>query len=299
MDFSVLRTLNDLGVKVTGTAAPLAIPDDLKKYKDKKYTVGSVFEPEYEKIAAMKPDLIVVGGRSGKPEIVEEMEKITPHVIDMSVRPKSPTDRSKVIFERINQLASVFGKEKEAAKKLERIKSEAAKLKSDAADAELKTVMVQVTGPKVSAYGPGSRFGFIWDELGFDKIRAPLDGKGSHGQEVSQELFVKYDPDAILYLDRGKTIGRPGNPALEVLNSKLVSKTNAAKKDRIVEVDGFSWYIATAAPSSLEQQLSDLRKLLDNAGSTNPKSTSSKTSTAKSTSSKTSKPKSTSSKTSD
>lgn len=299
MDFSVLRTLNDFGVDVAGTAAPLAIPADLKKYEDKKYVVGSVFEPKYETIAALKPDLVIIGGRSGKPEIVKEMLKITPNVIDMSVRPKDPKDRKKVIFERINQLASIFGKESEAKTKLDKIEKDMEKLNADVKKAGLKTVMVQVTGAKVSAYGPGSRFGFVWDEMGFDKISAPVDGKGSHGQEISQELFVKYDPDAIMYLDRGKTIGRPGKPAMEVLNSKLVNKTKAAKNQRIAEVDGFSWYIATAAPSSIEQQIADARKVLEGSGG-GAKSTSTSTSTGKpkETSTSTSKPKKTSTSTS-
>ena len=51
-------------------------------------------------------------------------------------------------------------------------------------------------------------------------------------------------------------------PALEVLDNDLVNSTDAATNDRIHVVDGFSWYIATAAPSSIQQMIDDMKATL-------------------------------------
>lgn len=262
-DFSVLRTLDDLGIEADAIVKPIAFPDDLaSKYNDDSKVVGSLFEPDYEKIAGLNPDLVLVGGRSGSKEIVEEMTKITPNVLDMTVRPKDPTKKFDASFKSIEDIASIFGKSDEAKKQIDELKSDMEKLATDAKAADTKTMVVQVTGPKVSAYGPGSRFSYVWNEFGFPATDAPVDGDGSHGQEVSQELFTKHNPGAIFYLDRGKTIGQPGAPALETLNSKLVNATDASKNNKLVEIDGFSWYIATNAPSSIQQMITDARKAL-------------------------------------
>lgn len=261
-DFSVLQTLADLDVDVAGVADPVALPDALSKYKDPKKSVGSLFEPNYEKIATMKPDLIIIGGRSGKNEILDEMLKITPNVIDMTARPKDSNKKFDEAFQRITDIAKIVGKEDAAEAKISTLKNDMAELQKKAKASGVSTTVVQVTGPKVSAYGPGSRFGYVYEQFGFKAIEAPVDEKGSHGQEVSQELFAKYNPGIIFYLDRGKTIGRKGTPAKEVLTNKFVAESDASKNDKLIEIDGFAWYIATNAPTSIEKMIKDAHKAL-------------------------------------
>src|SRR5690606_12525208 len=101
MDWSVIRTLSDLGVEVD--AVPQAVgqlPEDLAAYADTT-TVGTVFEPDYEAIAALDPDVVIVGSRSGTPEVVAEFEKFAPAVLDMSVRAEDPADVFDVTTERV------------------------------------------------------------------------------------------------------------------------------------------------------------------------------------------------------
>jgi iron complex transport system substrate-binding protein len=120
-------------------------------------------------------------------------------------------------------------------------------------------MIVQVSDGTVSAYGPGSRFGTVYEDFGYTPTEAPVGDGGSHGEEISQEFFVEYDPDVLFVLDRAKAIGQDETPALDVLEDGLVGSTQAAQDDRIVEVDGFSWYLATSAPSSWQQMIDDVR----------------------------------------
>jgi iron complex transport system substrate-binding protein len=259
IDWSVIRTLNDLGVEVQAVPKPnSALPADLAKY-EKATQVGTLFEPNYEAIAAMNPDLVIVGSRSGTPEVVKEFEKFAPAVIDMSVRSKTPADTVRLTTERVKQLGSIFGKEKQATDLMAKVSSDIAKVKKSATDSGRTAMVVQVSDGTVSAYGPGSRFGTIYQDFGYKPTAAPLDDQGGHGEEISQEFFVQYNPGVLFVLDRAKVVGQKQTPALDVLNNGLVATTDAAKNKRVVEIDGFSWYIATSAPSSWQQMVKDVQ----------------------------------------
>jgi len=259
IDWSVIRTLTDLGVEVDAVPKPnSALPADLAKY-EKATQVGTLFEPDYEAIAAMNPDLVIVGSRSGTPEIVKELEKFAPAVIDMSVRSESPADTFKLTTERVTQLGSIFGKQQQASDLMDKIATDVAKVKKSATDSGKSAMVVQVSDGTVSAYGPGSRFGTVYEDFGYKPTGAPLDDEGGHGEEISQEFFVQYNPGVLFVLDRAKVVGQTQAPALDVLNNGLVATTDAAKDKKIVEIDGFSWYIATSAPSSWQQMVEDVQ----------------------------------------
>jgi len=261
MDWSVIRTLSDLGVEVDAVPQPSgALPEDIAEYQDAT-TVGTVFEPDYEAIAALEPDLVIVGSRSGTPEVVAEFEKFAPAVLDMSVRAKDPADVFDLTTERVVQLGSIFGVEQEATDLMADLETQIAEVKEQTGD--LGTAMVvQVSDGTVSAYGPGSRFSQVYTDFGFTPTQAPIEDGGSHGEEISQEFFVQYNPGVIFVLDRAKAIGEEQTPALDVLSNGLVDTTDAAADGKIIEIDGFAWYLATAAPSSWQQMVDDVRKAL-------------------------------------
>ena len=262
-DWSAIRTLNDLGIEVDAVPTPNGnLPADLAKYADDKYVkIGTLFELDSEAINALEPDLVIIGSRSGTPEVVAELGKFAPAVVDMSVRAE-PAEQVAAVETRVQQLGSIFGAEAQATEQMTAIKASIAEARTKASAARLTAMFVQVSGGKASAYGPGSRFGLIFSDFGLTDTAAPVDDEGSHGEEVGAEFFTEYDPGAILVLDRGKTIGESGQPALAVLKNQLVDGTAAAKAGKIAEVEGFSWYLATAAPSSLRQMVADVNQVL-------------------------------------
>lgn len=260
-DWSAIRTLNDLGIEVDAVPAPNgALPDDLAAYADDDVPrIGDVFEPDYEAIAAMEPDLVIVGSRSGTPEVVAEFEKFAPAVLDLSVRAEDPADVWAETRERVETVGEVFDKTDEAADLLDDLESQMAAVRSDVEAGGDRAMVVQVSDGTVSAYGAGSRFGSIYSDFGYQPTEAPVDDSGSHGEEISQEFFVEYDPDVLFVLDRAKAIGQEETPALDVLDNGLVNGTGAAQDDKIIEIDGFAWYLAASAPSSWQQMIDDVR----------------------------------------
>jgi iron complex transport system substrate-binding protein len=261
-DWSVIRTLTGLGVEVDAVPTPNGtLPADLQQYAADEVTkIGSLFELDYEKINELEPDLVIVGSRSGTPEVVAELTKITPNVIDMSARFEQPEEQVATTEERVLQLGTIFDKEAEATEQMTEVKDDIAAANEQAGQTETTAMVVQVSGGKASAYGPSSRFGIVYADsgFGFADTGAPIDDEGSHGEEVTSEFFTRYNPGTVFVLDRGKVVGEEGAPALEVLNNDLVNATDAAENDKLVEIDGFSWYLAPAAPASLQQMVTDV-----------------------------------------
>lgn len=263
-DWSVIRTLTDLGIEVDAVpTANSTLPDDIAHYADGDVpAIGTLQEPDYEAINELEPDLVIIGGRSGTPEVLAEMEKISPVVIDMSVRYEEPSGQLTVTEERVVQLGSLFGEEDQAQELMDDLNAQIEELGSQVTEAGETALFVQVSGGTASAYGPGSRFGIVYDAFGYADTGAPVDEEGSHGQEISQEFFTEYNPGVLLVLDRAAAIGSDEAPALEVLDNDLVNQTDAATNDKIQLVDGFSWYIAGSAPSSIQQMIDDVRATL-------------------------------------
>ncbi|WP_256839275.1 siderophore ABC transporter substrate-binding protein [Ornithinimicrobium faecis] len=263
-DWSVIRTLSDLGIEVDAVPTSNAtLPEDMAQYDGGDIpTVGTLQEPDYEAINELEPDLIIIGSRSGNPEILAEMEKISPTVIDLSSRFEEPADQLPTIEERVVQLGSIFEKEAEAQDLMDDLTAQVEEVNTQAAESGETALFVQVSGGTASAYGPGSRFGIVYDAFGYADTGAPVDEEGSHGQEISQEFFTEYNPGVLLVLDRAAAIGSDEAPALDVLNNDLVNTTDAASNDKIQLVDGFAWYIAGAAPSSIQQMIDDVKATL-------------------------------------
>lgn len=262
LDWSAARSLHALDAEIVGLPKPNGdLPSDLKAASDKATAVGTLFEPDYEGISKLNPDLVVVGARSGNKKVVDELTKITPNVIDMSTS-RDPKTVIKSVGERYTQLASIFGKEADAKTTLATMNTNIADLRKKASAESGKTMFASVSGGKVSVFGAGSRFGRVWTDFGFKPVDAKLNEKGQHGEEINQEFFVKYNPAHLLVLDRGRAVGDAGKPALDVLNNGLVGKTDAAKNKKIALVDGFAWYLAPDSPVSVEQMVKDAQKAL-------------------------------------
>jgi len=73
-DFGILDTVNKLGIDVTGVPQG-NIPSYLEKYDSDDYeNVGSLKEPDFEKIAEIDPDLIIISGRQS--DLYDQLEEL-------------------------------------------------------------------------------------------------------------------------------------------------------------------------------------------------------------------------------
>lgn len=257
-DFGSLDTLDKLGVEIT--ALPQTnVPSYLSKYKDAKYTdIGDLFEPDFEKINSLAPDLIIISGR--QQEIYEELNKIAPTLyvaVDNANYLASFT-------ENVKTLGQIFGKEAEAETELAAINTAVEDLHAKAAADGKKALVVLANEGKISAYGSGSRFGVLHDVFGFaqadDKIEV-----STHGQSVSYEYVAEKNPDYLFVVDRGavvKSESGESSPAKEAVENELVKNTNAYKNGKIVYLDPNYWYLSGGGLVSVSEMIKEAQTVL-------------------------------------
>jgi len=257
-DFATLDNLDHLGVKIIGVPGSIAFPEYLKKYDGADYAkVGTLFEPDYEAVNAAEPDLIIVGGRSAAK--YGELAKIAP-TIDLTVPAKEFISDTEANIEKLGQ---IFGKETEAKAEVDKLNSELAALK-EKTKGKGKGLMILTSGGKISAYGPGSRFGVLHDSFGVEPA-APDLSVGNHGQPVSSEFILETNPDWLFVLDRDAAIGREGTSAKQLLDNELVRQTNAWKKDQVVYLNGQNWYLVGGGLGALHSTINQLSEAFDKA----------------------------------
>ncbi|MBF9033726.1 ABC transporter substrate-binding protein [Rhodobacterales bacterium HKCCE2091] len=258
LDLAAIDTLQALGV------APAGVPDItppayLADAVAAAETVGTLFEPDFEAIAVMRPDLIVAGGRSQSQ--VEPLSAIAP-AIDMTI---DGTDLVADARARLAAYGALFDRDAEA---------EALEAELDAAldgaraaiEGRGDGLILLTNGGAVSAYGADSRFGWIHTELGLPEAVPDLSAE-THGESVSFEFIAEADPDWILVVDRGAAIGQAGEAAAATLDNPLVAGTNAAREGHVVYLDSAPLYLAGGGIGSLMITIGEIRDAFDAAGS--------------------------------
>jgi len=242
LDVAALDTLDALGVAPAGTVDKIYV-DYLDEAKAQAEVVGTLFEPDFEAINALAPDLIVVGARSA--EQVGPLSQFAP-TIDMTIWGDKVIDQAK---DRLAAYGEIFGRQAEAEAVAARL--DAGLKRAKAAVAGKGTALIVMTnGPKVSAYGKGSRFGWLHDELDLPEAVESV-AEATHGEAISFEFIRDANPDWLLVIDRSAAIGAEGARAAETLDNALVAETTAWKKDQVIYLNAADIYVAGGGVQSL------------------------------------------------
>lgn len=238
-DTSSLDSLTLLGFSVAGVPqSSVTYPDFMQRYASADYfNAGTLFEPDFEKLSEQNPDFIIAGGRAR--DAYDELSKIAP-TIDISL---DTSDIVSSLHKQVLTLGEVYNDVSRAEKLLTEFDNRIASVKAQTEQAGTAMV-VMVVGGRLSAYGPGSRFGFIFDALGF-KPALELESQGLHGNPMPFELLLKADPDWLFVLSRDAAIGQAGaESAAQVLNNDIVNKTKAMQSGKVIYLDSSSVYLA-------------------------------------------------------
>lgn len=236
IDYGALDTMDALGVSVK-LALPNGVkPAHLKKYEKEAVEVGSLFEPNFEKIYEFKPDLIILGGRGVKS--YDELSKIAPTLYYLP----DYNNFGKDTFKMAEDFGVIFGKQKEAKEQINGVKKLVDNAKEIAKNTDKKLLFVLTNDGKISAYGRGSRFGFVFSDFGFSSIDESIKSS-RHGQSINYEFISEKNPDVLLYVDRTSVVGgsKLGN---ETLNNALVNESKAGKNGKIIPLSADIWYLA-------------------------------------------------------
>ncbi len=254
-DYGILDVLDSIGVKVTGLPQG-NLPSHLEKFNDKSYTnVGTLFEPNFELIYELRPDLILISTRTA--EQYQELSRIGPTIyleIDTN-------DYLGSFKQNLALLGEIFGRTGIIQEEIAEIEQRMADLRQHILSINQNALIVMANDGALSAYGPGSRFGIIHKEFGFSPSDKAIT-VANHGQNVSFEYLVEVNPDYLLVIDRAATVG--GSVLAEqVLDNELIRLTDAYKNGDIIYLNSQVWYTASGGIMGTKLMIEDLLQIFD------------------------------------
>lgn len=250
-DTSALDTLDALGVNVMGVAGGYEFPPYLRRYADSRNhpVLGTLFEPDYEAVNAAQPDLIITGGRSSAK--YAPLSRMAP-AIDIPTDNVHPVQTA---LANARLLGSIFGRESRAEALATQIGKAITALRAKTAGRG-RGLIVLVTGGKLSAYGPGSRFGMLHTDFGVPPAN-PHIAVSKHGEAIGSEFILKTNPDWLFVIDRDVAIGETG-AAQQVLDNPLVRQTTAWKKHQVRYLNPVNWYLVGGGIQALRAMIAEV-----------------------------------------
>ncbi len=253
LDINALDIADAMGAKPAGVLSS-NLPPYLAQYAKDLPSVGTIFEPDYEAIAAQKADLMVVGTRTST--VFKEVAAIVP-TVDLSLG----DDLFGSVSQNIRTLGQIFGKEARAQEMIAALDAKVAHLKAEAPKAGTALILV-TNGGKLGAYGPASRVGWIHTALGFAPVEEGIDDRFHGGDVISFEYILEKNPDWIFVIDRDAGVGQEAASAKSLLDNALMAQTKAVKSGQIAYLDPHAAYIAFGGYTALNRLLDQLTDAL-------------------------------------
>lgn len=242
LDLAAIDTLDALGVGLAGVPA-ITPPAYLAQAVEGVPTIGTLFEPDFEALAVMAPDLIVAGGRSQIQ--VEPLSEIAP-TIDMTIWGEDLIGQARA---RVGAYGAIFGAEAKAAALLANLDTALSETRA-AVRGKGDALILLTNGGTVSAYGDDSRFGWLHTALDLPEAFADITAE-THGESVSFEFIAEVDPDWLIVIDRAAAIGQEGEAAAVTLDNPFVAGTTAGETGQIVYLDSAALYLAAGGIQSM------------------------------------------------
>ena len=251
-DYGVADILKNLGVDaVVGLPKNGKMPEILSNYSDDKYTnVGSLKETDFEAVESLNPDLIIIGGRQA--EDIDSFKEIAP-TVNLAVDGQDYMNSFKTV---VTDLGNLFDKQDEAKKAIDEIEAKIAKVNKTVTEKGLTASVVMANEGSISTFSAKSRYGLIYNGLGFTEVDKNIDDS-THGQQVSFEYFLENKSDYVFVVDRGAVTGK-GEAASKLFDNEVMNKTEVAKNGNIVYLNSVIWYTMTGGIESTNQMIDEI-----------------------------------------
>lgn len=236
-DWATYDNLHALGVTVAGVPSsnvPGYLADTVPA---DALQIGSLFEPDFEGIAASEADVYFVSARSA--EAYTTAKDILP-TIDMSLADNA--DIIGGIKGNLTKLGDIFALSDKASELNAALDSKVAEVR-DAAQGKGNALVLVTNAGNVGVYGPDSRVAWIHNQVGIPSAMADVEDGDHGGDGVSFEFILETNPDWLFVVDRDAGTGESTGAAAALLDNELVNQTKAAQAGHIVYLDPQASYI--------------------------------------------------------
>ena len=256
LDYGTLDTLDVLNLKARLALPKRNLPGYLAKFQGDAYTdIGGLREFNLETINAFRPELIIISGR--QQDYYRELSSIAPVLLVSNLARDYVASTKK----NLDILGKIFAVENRIETEWKAVMDSITRVREHALAKKMNALVLLTNDGKISAYGSGSRFGIIYDELGVSQADPGIKA-GIHGQLVNYEYIALVNPDIIFVVDRSTAVGSKADNS-RILDNTLVAKTNAAKNNRIMQLPPDIWYLSGGGLRSLAKMVEDIGNALD------------------------------------
>lgn len=252
LDYSSLDTMEFLGEEAI--AVPKSnLPEYLSEYNDEKYEdLGSVKKFDIEKINELNPELIIIEAR--QEEFYDELSKIAPTIL----LGRDGNDHIKSLEYNVKVLGDIFGESQKAQEKVEQINARILEISDSVKNMNANALVTMLDNGEISGFGKDSRFGMIYNELGFKEIDENL-GESSHGNSINSEYILNKNPQYLFVIDKA-AVSASSDSNKDVIENDLIKKTEAFKNGKIVYLDTKAWYVGGPGIMATEVMLSEIEQ---------------------------------------
>lgn len=264
-DLAVIDSLHTLGVPVQGVPQPAELYTGALAALQKATKVGTLFEPDYERLQMLKPDLIFAGARSQGE--VDNLNELAPTAIMRLQEPYMEHFREHNLA-----LGKAFNKQREAKQAVRAVEKNVARLSKR--NKGKTGAFLFVVNDRVIAHAPGERFGFAYEISGLTSVLPPKDPasipavrpapnspEALQMQQVNEDALrriVDAEPDWLLVLDRGALNNGPETAADTLAQHATLSNTEAFKEGRVYYVSINDWYVVSGGLTTLKTITEDM-----------------------------------------
>lgn len=237
--------LSGCGDKLVGVTVYCEYPEAAQT----KGKIGTLLEPDIERIIALKPDLVLATKEGNKPEIVKSLRNLGIRVFVFS-EINSCTD----IKNGFRQLARLLDKTREAEVVLNNVEEKINQVRSRVSRLTPKRVFIQLSAQPLMTAGPDTFIDEIINLAGglniahSAKMRYPI---------YSLEEIVRQNPEVIIITDMGDI-------ALQAKKEwAKLPELSAVKEDRIIILDKqATHYLCAPSPTGFAQAVERMAQYL-------------------------------------
>lgn len=209
--------------------------DHIKEDMEGVEVVGTESQVNLEKIASLKPDLII-GNKMRQEDLYEKLNAIAPTVFSETLR-----GNWQINFE---LYAKAVNQEEKGKELLDEISNRMEEIRNNIGDRiNDKVSVVRFLAGDVRIYHKDSFSGFILDQIGFQRPESQNVDDFAE-MNVTKERIPAMDGDILFYFTYEQGDGEATKVEEEWINDPLFKQLNVAKQGKVYKVDDTIWNTA-------------------------------------------------------
>lgn len=265
-DLGLATTFTELGLEDRIAGLPKGennamLSEQLEVFADESYlNLGGLFEPNYELIASINPELIIISNRQSSSDIINELESAAPNaeIINIAADPMTYIEDIKASTLLVGELFEV---EDEAEELVTELDTRVEHINELIETLDTTILFIQTNGGDLALHGEGGRYGFLFEELNFELAgEQDEENTANHGNQITFEFIAEANPGLMFVMDRGAAVETGDSTNIDVLINSVTESVDAVQNDNIYELSPVEWYLNAGGYGSLMTQLDEIEE---------------------------------------